>query len=284
MKILVTGAAGMLAQALVPELRSGAHEVIALDRRALDVSDASAVRHIIRCESPDAVVQCAAYTAVDAAESDPQTAFLVNAEAARLGSAACHEVGALFVFPSTDYVFRGDGDRPYRPEDPTDPVNVYGESKLAGERAALEESHALVLRTSWLYGEGGSNFVDTMLRLGRERDRLQVVDDQVGRPTSTRTLAHVLRKLVEKQVCGIFHATDGGATTSWYGFACQIMQETSVSVHIEPVASSAFPRPAPRPGYSVLDCSATEAALGWQLPDWKVPLRQYLRSHPIDKD
>jgi dTDP-4-dehydrorhamnose reductase len=284
MKVLVTGAAGMLAHELVPVLGAAGHEVVALDRSALDISDAAAVRRQVVRSAPDVVVQCAAYTAVDAAESDAEAAFHVNAEATRYVGEACHEVGALFVFPSTDYVFRGDGSRPYRPEDPTDPVNVYGRSKLAGEQAALEVPGALVVRTSWLYGGGGQNFVETMLRLGRERDRLQVVDDQAGRPTWTRTLARVLCGLLEKQACGIFHATDGGATTTWYGFACQIMQEDSNSVTIEPVASSAFPRPAPRPGYSVLDCSATEATLGWQLPDWRESLRQYVHGHPSDKE
>jgi dTDP-4-dehydrorhamnose reductase len=284
MKVLVTGAAGMLAHELVPVLGAAGHEVVALDRSALDVSDAAAVRRQVIRSAPDAVVQCAAYTAVDAAESDADAAFLVNADATRYVAEACHEAGALFVFPSTDYVFRGDGSRPYRPEDPTDPINVYGRSKLAGEQAALEVPGALVVRTSWLYGRGGQNFVETMLRLGRERDRLQVVDDQEGRPTWTRTLARVLCGLLEKQAPGIFHATDGGATTTWYRFACQIMQEASNSVTIEPVAFSAFPRPAPRPGYSVLDCSATEATLGWQLPDWRESLRQYVHGHPSDKE
>lgn len=277
MRVLVTGAGGMLARALVAELRHRDHEVVALDRSELDVTDEEAVEARLRAESPEAVVQCAAFTAVDAAEAEVPTAMRVNAEATRYLAGACQRIGALLVYPSTDYVFSGKGNRPYRPTDPPDPVNAYGRTKLAGERAAREAGKALVVRTSWLYGAGGSNFVDTISRLARERDRLEVVDDQVGRPTWTVSLARTVVDLLERRVVGTFHATDGGEPVSWFGVASRILVERSLATPILPVGSATFPRPARRPAYSVLDCSATEDAIGRLLPDWGEMLARYLK-------
>lgn len=266
----------MLAHALVPALRGRGHEVVALGRAALDVTDEAAVHARIAAERPDVVVQCAAYTAVDAAEADEAGAFRVNADATRYVAAACQRMGARLVYPSTDYVFPGDAARPYRPADPTGPINAYGRSKRAGEEAALRADGALVVRTSWLYGAGGTNFVDTMRRLARERDRLQVVDDQVGRPTWTGSLARTLAGLIEAGAAGIFHATGGGPYVSWYGFARRILKACSPEVIVEPVNSTAFPRPAPRPAHSGLDCTATERVLGAPMPDWRVALAEFL--------
>ncbi len=277
MKVLVTGAGGMLAQALVPELRSHDHEVVALERTALDVTDATAVEEWLQAESPEVVVQCAAYTAVDQAEIEEQAALRVNGEGTRYVAQACQRIGARLVYPSTDYVFDGTSTRPYRPADPTRPANAYGRSKLAGERAALETGRALVVRTSWLYGAGGKSFVDTLLRLARERDYLEVVDDQIGRPTWTVSLAQALRELIERKIMGILHVTDGGPPVSWYGFAREILAERALAIPVRPVASEAFPRLASRPAYSVLDCTATETILGRSLPDWKDMLTRYLR-------
>ncbi|HEV2131236.1 MAG TPA: dTDP-4-dehydrorhamnose reductase [Longimicrobiaceae bacterium] len=278
MRVLVTGAGGMLARALLAELRRRDHEVVALDRAALDVTDEGAVEARIQAESPEVVVQCAAFTAVDAAEAEEPAAMRVNADATRYVARACQRVGALLVYPSTDYVFSGSGDRPYRPSDPPAPVNAYGRTKLAGERAALEAAEALVVRTSWLYGAGGPNFIDTISRLARERDRLEVVDDQVGRPTWTVSLAVTLTDLLEQRVAGTFHATDGGEPVSWFGVARRILAERSLATPIRPVGSAAFPRPARRPAYSVLDCLATEETIGRLLPDWGEMLARYLRS------
>lgn len=276
MKILVTGARGMLAATLVPTLRERGHRVVALDRESLDVTDPDAVRASVEAERLDAVIQCAAYTAVDAAESDEETAVRVNAEAARHVARACQRTGALFVYPSTDYVFPGNGSRPYRPGDPTAPVNAYGRSKLAGEVAAREAGRTLVVRTSWLYGAGGSNFVDTIGRLARERDRIEVVDDQVGRPTWTGSLAEMIGELVEAGATGTFHASDGGEPVSWFGFAREIVALRGAGTVLVPVSSGAFPRPAPRPAFSVLDCSHTESRIGRTLRDWKGSLARYL--------
>jgi dTDP-4-dehydrorhamnose reductase len=278
MKILVTGARGMLAQALVPELRGHGHEVVALDREALDVTDEGAVHRRIGAEAPAAVVQCAAYTAVDAAENDEPAAFRLNAEATRYVAGACQRIGARLVYPSTDYVFPGDGDRPYRPADATDPINAYGRSKLAGEQAALSASGAMVVRTSWLYGAGGPNFVDTIRRLAGERESLDVVDDQIGRPTWTVDLAWAIRELLETDAAGIFHATAAGEPVSWYGVARQVVDRFAPAVELRAVASAAFPRPARRPRYSVLDCTATEHAIKKSLPEWKASLARYLDS------
>ncbi|HEX8275563.1 MAG TPA: dTDP-4-dehydrorhamnose reductase [Longimicrobiaceae bacterium] len=278
MKVLVTGAAGMLAHALVPLLRARGHEVVALDRAALDVADRAAVHDRVLGERPDAVVQCAAYTAVDRAEDEEAEATRVNADAARHVAEACDRVGAAFVYPSTDYVFAGTAAVPYRPGDPTDPVNAYGRSKLAGERAALASPGGLVVRTSWLYGAGGSHFVDTILRLAREGKPLRVVDDQWGRPTWTGALAEAMASLMEAGARGIFHATGGGEPVSWHGFAREVVALGAPGAEVAAVGSAAFPRPARRPAWSVLDCSETEARTGAGLPHWRASLAEYLQA------
>lgn len=278
MRVLVTGAGGMLARAVVRELEERGHRVVATDRAGLDVTDEGAVRGRILGEHPDAVVQCAAYTAVDRAEVEEELARRVNALATRHVARACDDVGALLVYPSTDYVFSGEARKPYLPDDPPAPVNAYGRSKVAGEAAAREARRALVVRTSWLYGEGGPNFVDTITRLARERGTLEVVDDQVGRPTWSGSLARTMSELMERGLEGIFHASDAGAPVTWCGFAREVVARQGLAARIVPVSSSRFPRPAPRPGWSVLDCSETERRLGRPLPGWSDTLQRYLES------
>ena len=278
MKVVVTGAGGMLAHALVPLLRARGHETVALDRASLDVGDEAAVHERIGAERPDAVVQCAAYTAVDRAEADEAEATRINGVAAGFVADACDRVGAAFVYPSTDYVFAGAATVPYRPGDATDPVNAYGRSKLAGERASLASPRGLVVRTSWLYGEGGSHFVDTILRLAREGRPLRVVDDQWGRPTWTGALAATLAALMESEARGIFHATGGGEPVSWCGFAREVVALAGPGAEVAAVTSAEFPRPARRPAWSVLDCSATEERTGARLPHWRDSLVGYLES------
>lgn len=272
----MTGAGGMLARALVPELRARGHEVTALDRAGLEVTDAAAVRRVVRELRPAIAVQCAAYTAVDRAEQEEAAALAVNAAATGALAAACQEVGASIVYPSTDYVFAGTGARPYRVGDEVEPVNAYGRTKLAGERAAAAAERALVIRTSWLYGEGGPNFVDTIARLARERDRLEVVDDQIGRPTWTASLARTTAGLMEADARGVFHATDGGEPVSWYGLAGEVVRLLGIETELVPVTTAEFPRPAPRPAYSVLDCAETERRLGAPMPGWRDSLAAYL--------
>ncbi len=209
--MLVTGAGGMLARALLRELERRGHEVAAYDRAALDVTDAGAVDSAIRAFAPGAVVQCAAYTRVDDAEAEEGRAHAVNAEATLHVARACRAAGARLVYPSTDYVFDGTGTTPYRPDSPTAPLNAYGRTKRAGEVAAEEAGDALIVRTSWLYGPDGPNFVRTILEHAREGQPLRVVDDQRGAPTWTGSLAAVFAGLLERGAPpGIYHATDGG--------------------------------------------------------------------------
>jgi dTDP-4-dehydrorhamnose reductase len=266
----------MLSRALVPILHASGHEVIALGRSELDVTERDAVERRVLGERPGAVVQCAAYTAVDRAEEEEGEAHRVNAEGAGNVAEACQKVGAALVYPSTDYVFPGTGRRPYRPDDETGPVNAYGRSKLAGERAAARCERALVVRTSWLYGGGGSNFVETIRRLAAEREWIEVVDDQTGRPTSTEELSRAIARLLALGVAGTFHATGGGPATTWHGFAQEIVARLGWSTEVRPVPSSRVPRPAVRPAYSVLDCSGTEESTGHRFADWRATLADYL--------
>jgi dTDP-4-dehydrorhamnose reductase len=275
-RFLVTGAAGMLAGALRSELARRGHDVLAYRRGELDVSDERAVRSVLGRDRPDVVIQCAAYTAVDRAEDDAEEAVRVNASATAIVADACFAVGARLVYPSTDYVFDGRGTRPYRPGDPVDPVNAYGRSKLLGEKAARAAPGALVVRTSWLYGRGGPNFVDTMRRAAATQVRLRVVDDQVGRPTWTADLAAVIADLVHAGAEGTFHASGGGEPVTWYGFTRRILEVVGSDTPVEPVTSADFVRPAPRPAYSVLDTTSTEAAIGRPLRSWEDALREYL--------
>lgn len=282
MKVLVTGAGGMLARAVVSALGAGSHEVVALARADLDVTDPAAVRSALLRARPAAVVQCAAYTRVDDAEHQEALARAVNAEATASIALVCQELDALLVYPSTDYVFPGDADRPYRPGDATGPLNAYGRSKLAGEAAAALAPRSLVVRTGWLYGAGGTNFVDTMLRLARERPELRVVDDQTGRPTWTRNLAAVVVELIERGTTGILHCSDGGAPGSWYDVARTAIGAAGLETPVAPVGSAEFPRPAPRPRYSVLEVGATEALLGRTMPEWRASVVEYVRETRTD--
>ncbi|MBV9775162.1 MAG: dTDP-4-dehydrorhamnose reductase, partial [Gemmatimonadetes bacterium] len=204
---MVTGAGGMLARDVVGEMERRGHQVLALPRERLDVTDEAAVREYVEGARPAVVVQCAAYTGVDRAEEEEAAATCVNSLGTRNLAQACDRTGALLVYPSTDYVFSGESRTPYAPGDPPSPVNAYGRSKLAGERAALDTGRALVVRTSWLYGAGGANFVHTVARLAREKGALDVVADQVGRPTWAGSLALIVSELIEAGAEGIFHAT-----------------------------------------------------------------------------
>ena len=284
MKVLVTGGHGMLARALAVDLIARRWDVVALGRAELDVTDGAAVRHWVQQERPDAVVQCAAYTAVDAAEEDEAGAWLLNASATSLVAEACQEIGALLVYPSTDYVFSGEARVPYVPAHPREPLSAYGRSKAAGEQAALAAARGLVVRTSWLYGPEGKHFVGTMLRLAEAGGTLRVVHDQIGRPTSTTSLASIIGDLVARGAEGIFHATDSGTPVSWYEFAREILRVRGLPSRIEPVATVQLPGRAARPPYSVLDCTATEAFIGRAIPDWKTSLQAYLELSPPVRD
>lgn len=275
MRVLITGAAGMLAQTARAEFLARGHQVDALDRAALDITDAAAVDDVVRALRPDAVLQGAAYTRVDDAERDEPAAHFVNATATAHLARACRTVGARLVYPSTDYVFDGRATSPYTPDAPTAPLGAYGRSKLAGEVAARGAGEWLVVRTSWLYGAGGKNFVDTILERARQGEALRVVADQRGSPTWTGDLARVIATLLERQApSGVYHATNRGETT-WYGLAVEALRLAGGDAAVAPVPTTEFLRPAPRPAYSVLDCAATEAIVG-EIPGWREGLAAYV--------
>jgi dTDP-4-dehydrorhamnose reductase len=275
MNLVITGGRGMLAQAVDRMAREQGHETFAPGHDTLDVTDAAAVHTMLRERAPDAVIQCAAYTGVDQAEQERDAAFAVNAQGAEHVARACADIGAAVVFPSTDYVFAGRATRPYRPDDAIEPLNVYGESKAAGERAVCAVPRHYVVRTSWLYGAGGRNFVDTILQRARAGEALRIVSDQHGSPTWTHDLAHTLLKLLERAApAGTYHACNRGQTT-WYDFACTALELAGVRAQVTAVSSAEFPRPARRPAYSVLDTSATDQIVGPARP-WQDALRAAL--------
>jgi dTDP-4-dehydrorhamnose reductase len=274
MRWLITGARGQLGTHLVAQLTaSGAGDaVIALGRGDLDITDAAAVLAAVRAARPDVVVNAAAYTAVDAAETDEGAAFLVNAAAVDHLGRATQALGARLIQVSTDYVFRGDADRPYQPDDPTDPRTAYGRSKLAGETAARAHGGDVV-RTAWVYGGPGTNFVDTMLRLAVERPTVDVVSDQIGSPTYVGDLAVGLIELGRSQLApAVLHYANAGQA-SWYDLARAVFARGGHDPdRVHPVDSAQFVRPAPRPSWSVLSTDAW-AASGLTPPcGWTVAL------------
>lgn len=274
MNVLVTGAGGMLARAVLSELSDRGHSVVPLDRAALDVTDGSAVEAAVMEARPDAVVQCAAYTRVDDAETEEAQALAVNAHSTAHVARACRLAGARLVYPSTDYVFDGAASEPIPPDAPTSPINAYGRTKLAGERAAAE-ADALVVRTSWLYGAGGRHFVGTMVDLARAGRPLRVVTDQRGAPTWTGSLAAMIATLLERRApAGVYHATNAGDAT-WLELARAALELAGVEADIGPATSAEFVRPAARPAWSVLDCTRTYALTG-PAPHWRDALAAFM--------
>jgi len=280
MKLLVTGAAGMLGHDVLRVANQAGHEPLAIDLPELDITDAAAVSAFFVEHHPDAVLNCAAWTDVDGAESHREQAQRVNADGAGNLARAAAELGVPLLHISTDYVFDGrppldaQGDpRPYIESDSTGPISVYGETKLVGEQQVLAASprHAVV-RTAWLYGVHGRNFVDTMLRLADEREAVQVVDDQIGSPTWSGHLAPAVVGLLEREVQGLVHLTGAGAV-SWNGFAQEIFRQAERECRVEAVSSEQFARPAPRPSWSVL---ASERPDVLPMPDWRDGLAGYL--------
>lgn len=274
-RILLTGAAGMLARAFIERLDAGDADYVALSRNDLDVTDAAAVRNAILDFNPGIVIQCAGYTRVDEAESQPARAFAVNADGAANVAAACREVGARFLYPSTDYVFDGSATSPYPPEAAASPLNAYGRSKMEGEKLAAAAGGVLIIRTSWLYGAGGRNFVRTVADRVTTGQTMRVVADQHGAPTWTADFATAALQLLRSPAAtGTFHFTNSGAAT-WYDLAVEVARELGAAGRVEPCGTADFPVAARRPRYSVLDCSSTEALIGKARP-WRVALREAL--------
>jgi dTDP-4-dehydrorhamnose reductase len=283
MKALVTGAGGQLANELVRRAPGDA-DVVSLTEHELDICNAEAVGLAIARHGPDVVFNAAAYTAVDRAENDPDTAFRVNRDGAALLAAAAQAAGARFAHVSTDFVFDGHASRAYRPEDPAAPLGVYGASKQAGDEAvAAAAPDALIVRTAWVYSPWGGNFLKTMLRLMGERPEVRVVADQIGTPTSASTLADTLWGLTRAGATGMFHCTDAGVA-SWYDFAQAIAEDAHGlgmirgGVQVTPIATHDYPTPARRPAFSVLDKTKTWTTLGGPAPHWRVAMRAVLQA------
>jgi dTDP-4-dehydrorhamnose reductase len=265
----------MLGQAVVTAASARGHDVEARGRDALDITDAGAVARAVEATHPDVVVNCAAWTDVDGAETAEDAALAINGAGAGNVARAAADAGAFVVHVSTDYVFDGASKRgeAWVESDPVAPLGAYGRTKLEGERLvqAAGDAHAIV-RTAWLFGPGGRNFVDTMRRLGAERDELQVVADQVGCPTFTGHLADALVTIAERRATGVHHVAGGGAC-SWFDLALATFDATGTRVRVMPVTTEAFPRPAARPAWSVLGSERADAV---RLPDWREGLRAHL--------
>jgi len=279
MRALIFGGTGMLGRAVVTEARRRDRAALALSHAQADVTDGDRVHYWADAFRPSLIVNCAAFTRVDDCEEREEHATAVNGHAVSHLVAAARRHGARFVQVSTDYVFDGRGGEPYREDDATAPLSAYGRSKLEGERRALEYEASLVVRTSWLFGPGGANFAATMVRLIEQgKTPLRVVDDQEGCPTYTPFLARALWRLADLGATGVVHYRNRGPVT-WYGFACEIAQLWDRSVEVLPVASDEFPRPAPRPAYSVLDVERYESLTGQGVEPWGLGLVEYLAEH-----
>jgi dTDP-4-dehydrorhamnose reductase len=280
MKVLVTGSRGQLGRTLLTRCPKEL-TIVGVDRDDIDIADKGEVDALVKREQPDVIVNAAAYTAVDRAESEEDAVRSVNVFGARNLAAT----GVRLVQLSTDFVFDGSANEPYAPNAATAPLGVYGRSKFDGETAVREllPDNSIVLRTAWLYSEYGGNFVDTMLRLMRERDGVQVVSDQIGSPTWARSVADVIFAMVARdEISGTYHWTDGGQA-SWYDFACAVQEEALKTglldkpTAIRPVTSEEYAAAATRPAFSVLDCSATTAEFGIIQVPWRDNLGQMLR-------
>lgn len=269
MRVAVTGAGGLLGAAVLDDLQAHGHATLALPRAAADVTDHDALRAAIAPFRPDWVFHLAAFTKVDACEAEPDRAFLVNGLGARNAALVAASAGAAVLAVSTDYVFDGRASRPWREHDPAAPLGVYGRSKWAGEQAVREvhPRHAVV-RTAWLFGRGGPNFVDTILARARAGHPLAVVGDQRGAPTWTRHLAQALRRIAERAQFGTYHCTGAGECT-WHELAEYVLARAGIAAPVERITTERLGRPAPRPSYSVLDGGWCAHVTGHAMPHWK---------------
>ena len=283
MKILLLGKTGQVGSALTPLLTrlaqsTDAGALVALGRADVDLSDAAALAQAVQQVQPALIVNAAAHTAVDRAETEPDIAFAINALAPGVLAQQAANLNALLVHYSTDYVFDGSQQTPYRESDPTHPLGVYGQSKLAGEQAVQASGcRHLLLRTSWVYDSTGRNFLTTMLRLAKQHGKLRVVGDQHGSPTSAAMIAEASLQLIRSMLNqpamqgGLYHLTAQGQTT-WHGFAQAIMRKAGLDVPIEAITTADYPTPARRPAYSVLDCSKLQTEFNYRLPGWQQAL------------
>ena len=277
MKVLVTGAIRQLGTDLMNELAKRGIEGIGVDVEEMDITDAEACRRVIKASGADAVIHCAAYTAVDAAEDNVELCRRINGEGTRNVAQACKEADVKLMYISTDYVFDGQGTRPWEPDDERHPLNVYGQTKYEGELAVEELSDKyFIVRIAWVFGVAGKNFIKTMLRLGKERGAVSVVDDQVGSPTYTYDLARLLVDMIQTDKYGRYHATNEGLC-SWYEFAKEIFRQAGMDVPVTPVSSSEFPAKATRPSNSRMSKEKLSENGFERLPAWQDALGRFLK-------
>ncbi len=276
MKVLVTGTKGQLGYDVVNELEKRGHTAVAVDIEEMDITDAVSVERVIAEAEVEAVIHCAAYTAVDAAEDNVEICRRVNAEGTENIAKVCKKLDLKMIYISTDYVFDGEGERPWEPDDERHPLNVYGQTKYEGELAVekyLEKY--FIVRIAWVFGVNGKNFIKTMLKLSETHEELNVVDDQVGSPTYTYDLAVLLVDMVESDKYGRYHATNEGLCT-WYEFAKEIFRQAGVEVKVNPVTSDMFPAKAKRPKNSRMSKEKLDANGFHRLPTWQDALERYL--------
>ena len=277
MKVFVTGVRGQLGYDVVNELEKRGHTAIGVDIEDLDITDAEAVDKMITEAAPDAVIHCAAWTAVDAAEDNEEKCRQVNVNGTENIAKVCKKLNCKMMYISTDYIFDGKGTRPWEPDDPvTTPLNVYGQTKYEGELAVRNNVEKFfIVRIAWVFGKG-KNFIKTTLNLGKTHDHLTVVNDQYGTPTYTYDLARLLVDMIETDKYGNYHATNEGGYITWYDFACEIFRQAGIDVDVEPVSSAQYAAKAKRPENSRMNKQKL-ADNGFEpLPDWKDALRRYL--------
>lgn len=277
MKVFVTGVRGQLGYDVVNELEKRGLEAIGVDIQEMDITDADSVNHVIGEATPDAVIHCAAYTAVDAAEDNVEICRRVNAEGTQNIANVCKRLDIPMIYISTDYVFDGQGERPWLPDDERAPLNVYGQTKYEGELAVQNTlDKYFIVRIAWVFGLNGKNFVKTMLNMGKTRDHLTVVNDQFGSPTYTYDLARLLVDMILTDKYGIYHATNEGICT-WYEFACEIFRQAGISVDVAPVTADQYPAKAKRPSNSRMSKDKLEENGFERLPSWQDALGRYLK-------
>lgn len=276
MKVLVTGVKGQLGYDVADELEKRGMEVVGVDVDEMDITDEAAVRRVILGAAPDAVIHCAAYTAVDAAEDNEEMCRRVNADGTRYIANVCKELDIKMLYISTDYVFDGQGTRPWEPDDERKPLSVYGQTKYEGELAVQNTlDKYFIVRITWTFGVNGKNFVKTMLRLAETNNRITVVNDQYGSPTATADLAVLLSDMIATEKYGIYHATNEGICT-WYEFTCEIFRQAGIDIEVVPVTSEEYNAKAKRPANSRMSKDKLDANGFKRLPSWQDALTRYL--------
>jgi len=280
-RILVLGHKGMLGSDVLLELKES-HEVTGLDKEDIDITSASACEDAVNRYLPEVIINAAAYTDVDGCEAHPEECMAINSLGVKNIAEACRQKNIVIVHFSTDYVFDGTSDEPYREDHVCSPINIYGVSKLAGERHLFSLSaNYLLIRTAWLFGKNGKNFVQAIFNKARTSNKLEVVDDQFGSPTYTKDLAAALKVLLERNIKGVFHITNRGAC-SWFQFAKRILQEIALDgVQVCPIKSEQLQRPAKRPLYSVLSNRKFVETTGKTMQPWQLALRDYLKDNSL---